>query len=148
LKRADERPAIHPILAARVGTLALGLHPPVHAQSTGPDSAPAQIEAMVPARAGVADTATAQAFDTAVQDCERCHWLPAIEQLVRLAERDHAQAARMAMQRSRDGPGLYGQAFALSAGQVERFTRVRWQYNARTPRVPVEHDRGQEPGPS
>lgn len=116
-----------PILAALVGTVALCRHPLVRAQSTGPHSVTAQIEAMVLARAGAADTATAQAFDTALQDYERCHWLPAFEQLVRLAERDHAQAARMAMQMYQHGPGLYGQTFALSPGQVERFTRVRWQ---------------------
>ena len=116
-----------PNLAALVGTLALCLHPPATAQSTGPDSATAQIEAMVPARASAADAATAEAFDTALQDYARCHWLPAFEQLVRLADRDHAQAARMAMQMYRYGPGLFGQTFALSPGQVERFTRVRWQ---------------------
>lgn len=114
-----------PILVALVGTLALCLHPSAKAQSTGPDSVTAQIEAMVPARAGAADTATAQAFDTALQAYERCHWLQAFEQLVRLAERDHAQAARMAMQMYKHGPGLYGQTFALAPGQVERFTRVR-----------------------
>ncbi len=116
-----------PILAVLVGTLALGLHPPVQAQSTGSDGTLAQIEAMMPARTSAADTATAQAFDTALQDYERCHWLPAFEQLVRLADRDHAHAARMAMQMHQYGPGLYGQAFALSPGQVERFARARWQ---------------------
>ncbi|MDP1900983.1 MAG: hypothetical protein Q8K96_11080 [Rubrivivax sp.] len=116
-----------PILAVLVGALVLGMHPPVQAQSTGSDGALAQIEAMMTARASATDTATAQAFDTALQDYERCHWLLAFEQLVRLADRDHEHAARMAMQMHRYGPGLYGQAFALSPGQVERYARVQWQ---------------------
>lgn len=116
-----------PMLATLVGTLALCPYLPVKAQATGPDSATAQIEAVVAAHARAADTATAPAFDTALQDYERCHWRLAFEQLVRLAEQDHVQAARMAMQMVRHGPGLYGQAFVLSPAQVERIARVRWQ---------------------
>jgi hypothetical protein len=124
----------HPtLLAALLGTLALGMHPPVLAQSPGSDGALAQIGAMMPAQAGAADTATAQAFDTAMEDYERCHWLLAFEQLVRLADRGHVHAARMAMQMHQYGPGLYGQAFALPPGQVERFAQARWQAQVRQP---------------
>lgn len=115
-----------------VGILALGMHPPAKAQSTIADSTTSQTEGMAPARASAADIATAQAFDTALHDYERCLWLPAFEQLVRLADRGHAHAARMVMQMHQYGPGLYGQAFALSAGEMERFARVRWQ-------APVTH---------
>lgn len=115
------------LLATLVGTLALCPYLPAKAQSTGTESATAQIEAVPAAHESAADIATAQAFDTALQDYERCHWLPAFQQFVRLAERDHVQAARMAMQMVQHGPGLFGRTFALSPGQVERFTRLRWQ---------------------
>ena len=114
-------------LAMLVGILALGMHPPAEAQSARADSTTSHIEGMAPALAGAADIATTKAFDTALQDYERCRWLPAFEQLVRLADRGHAQSARMVMQMHQYGPALYGQAFALSPGQMDRFARVQWQ---------------------
>ena len=112
-------------LALLVGTLSLSMHPPATAQGTRTGSPTSQIEDAALASASAAEIATAQAFDTALQDYERCHWLSAFEQLLRLADRGHAQAARMAMQMVRYGPALYGQTFALSPGQMERFTRAR-----------------------
>ncbi len=122
-----------PILAVLIGTLALGMHPPVHAQGTGTDGTLTQIDAVMPAPASAVDTATALAFDTALQDYDRCHWLLAFEQVVLLADRGHVHAARMAMQMHQYGPGLYGQTFALLPGQVERFARARWQAQVAPP---------------
>ena len=114
-------------LAMLVGILALGMHPPAEAQSARADSTISQIEDMALARASAVETGTAQVFETALQVYERCHWLPAFEQLVRLADRGHAQSARLVMQMHQYGPALYGQAFALSPGQMDRFARVQWQ---------------------
>jgi len=122
-----------PTLAVLVGTLALGMHPPVQAQSGGSDGTLAQVEVAMPLRENAADTATAQAFDTALHDYERCHWLLAFQQLVLLADTGHAHAARMVMQMHQNGPGLYGQAFSLLPGQVERFARARWQAQVTQP---------------
>jgi hypothetical protein len=114
-------------LAVLVGILALGMHPPAKAQSARADSTISQIEDMALARASAVETGTAQAFETALQVYERCHWLPAFEQLVRLADRGHAQSARLVMQMHQYGPALFGQAFALSPDEMDRFARVRWQ---------------------
>ena len=114
-----------PILAVLVGTLALAMHPPVQAQNIGSDGTMAQTDAVLPTRASAVDTATAQACDTALQDYERCHWLLAFEQLVLLADRGHAHAARMAMQMHQYGSALYGQVFVLLPGQMGRFARAR-----------------------
>lgn len=69
--------------------------------------------------------AVAQAFDAALQAYERCHWSLAFEQLVRLADQGHADAARMASEMHKYGPALYAQAFVLSLPQRERFARLR-----------------------
>ena len=115
------------IPAMLVGTHALGMHPPAKAQSARADSTTSQIEDVALARASAAEASSAQAFDAALQVHERCHWLPAFEQLVRLVDRSHAQSPRMVMQVHQYGPALYGQAFALSPGEIDRFARVRWQ---------------------
>lgn len=122
-----------PILALLVVTLASAMHPPVQAQSTGSDRTMAQIDAVMPTGASAVDTPTAQAFDAALQDYERCHWRLAFEQLVLLADRGHPQSARIVMQMHRHGPALYGEAFVLLPGQVERFARARQQARATQP---------------
>jgi hypothetical protein len=63
-------------LAMLVGILALGMHPPAEAQSARADSTTSHIEGMAPALAGAADIATTKAFDTALQDYERCTGCP------------------------------------------------------------------------
>lgn len=114
-------------LVMLVGTLVLGMHPPAKAQGTRADSPASPIAGAALAHVSALDTATAQSFDAALQDYERCHWLSAFEQLVRLADRGHAHSARTVMQMHRYGSALYGQEFALSPGEVHRFARVRWQ---------------------
>lgn len=98
-----------PMLAALACLLSLSLHPAAQAQGKQPD------------------IMLAQAFDTAQQDYERCHWRLAFEQLGQLADSGHAPAARMVMQMARFGPRLYGQTFTLSPAQVERYIQLQWQ---------------------
>jgi len=102
-----------PMLAALFSALGLYVTAPVQAQPSVPDVVP--------------DAAQAQAFDTALQSYERCHWTLAFDQLVHLAERDHAPAARMAVQMHRYGLTLYGQTFVLSSQQAGRLAQVRLQ---------------------
>lgn len=106
-------PRHFPVIVAVIGMLALALHGPGFAQTQGSEP--------------MADQAakTEQAFYTALQDYERCHWLLAFEQLVLLADQGHPEASRMAMQMRHYGPGLYGQTFTLLPGQAERFARAR-----------------------
>ena len=80
--------------------------------------------------AGTASAQTAdapdsrQAFDAAMAAYERNHWDEAFAALVRLADRGHPEAARMALQMWRFGPKLYQTNFSASAVQVERWTQL------------------------
>jgi hypothetical protein len=80
--------------------------------------------------AGAASAQTAdapdalQAFDAAIAAYERNHWDEAFAALVRLADRGHPEAARMALQMWRFGPKLYQTNFSASAVQVERWTQL------------------------
>ena len=55
---------------------------------------------------------------------ERNHWDEAFTALVRLADRGHPDAARVALQMWRYGPILYRASFSASAAQVERWTQL------------------------
>ncbi len=74
---------------------------------------------------GSAAQASAQAlderFDDAMQTYERNHWSQAFEAFRQLAEQGHADAARLVVQMHWQGARLYGQRFALSPLQVQRF---------------------------
>ena len=63
-------------------------------------------------------------FDAAMVAYERNHWDEAFAALVRLADRGHPEAARMALQMWRFGPKLYQANFSASAVQVERWTQL------------------------
>jgi hypothetical protein len=65
-----------------------------------------------------------QAFDVALLAYERNQWPEAFSALVRLADRGHPEAARMALQMWRHGPKLYQTSFSASATQVERWTQL------------------------
>ncbi len=65
-----------------------------------------------------------QDFDAAMASYERNHWDEAFAALVRLADRGHPEAARMALQMWRFGPKLYQSNFSASAAQVERWTQL------------------------
>ena len=93
---------------------------------------PAQAPALAAAgAASAAQTSIAQPmagvserFAEALAAYERNHWREAHRLLVLLADDGHAEAARMALLMWRHGPSLYGQPFAASAAQVERWTRL------------------------
>lgn len=71
------------------------------------------------------DAAMAVAYDEALAEYERCHWPEAFQALAQLADRGHAQAARVALQMRRFGPALYGWTFTASAAQIGRWTLLR-----------------------
>lgn len=85
---------------------------------------------VVPLVAGAASAQTAaapdafQAFDAAMVAYERNHWDEAFAALGRLADRGHAEAARLALQMWGFGPKLYQKNFSASAAQVERWTQM------------------------
>lgn len=56
-----------------------------------------------------------------MQAYERNHWPQAFEAFRQLAEQGHVDAARLVMQMHWHGARLYGQRFALSPLQVQRF---------------------------
>lgn len=60
-------------------------------------------------------------FDAAMSSYERCHWALVFEQLAALADRGHAEAARIALQMERHGPALYATRFGASAQQRDRW---------------------------
>ena len=62
-------------------------------------------------------------FDDAMQAYERNHWSLAFEAFLALAEQGHVDAARLMMQMHWHGTRLYGQSFALTPLQLERFRR-------------------------
>lgn len=64
-------------------------------------------------------------FNEALLAYERNHWLQAYDEFTLLAERGHADAARMVVQMHRHGPALYGQHFALSPLQQQRLAQQR-----------------------
>lgn len=115
------------MLLTVIGASALCMAAPVQAQHAASDGVSAQAAAVAPAPGRRPDLVMAQAFDTALQAYERCHWAVAFEQLLGLAEDDHVQAARMALQMHRYGPALYGQAFGLSPLQHARLVRLQVQ---------------------
>jgi hypothetical protein len=107
--------------ASLVAVLVLIAAPSAKAQGSGSDATRATVESV----AQSADPSDAEAFEAAREAYEHCHWALAFGQLVRLAERGHAAAARQAMQMHRSAPALYGELFPLSEQQLERFARVR-----------------------
>jgi hypothetical protein len=68
---------------------------------------------------------TARQFDDAIEAYEHCHWLQSFNALASLADRGHAEAARIVMQMQRFGPALYGQRFAMTPEQGERWAAAR-----------------------
>ncbi len=68
---------------------------------------------------------SALAFDTALLAYERNHWDAAFATLVQLADRGHAEAARMALQMWRFGPKLYQTNFSANAEQANRWAQLR-----------------------
>lgn len=105
-----------PLLAALLSALGLCVTAPAQAQRSAPDVVP--------------DAAQPQAFDSALQAYERCHRTLAFDQLLRLAERGHAPAVRMAVQMHRYGSTLYGPTFVWSAQQARRLAQVNLQMQA------------------
>lgn len=75
---------------------------------------------------------TVAAFDAALLAHERNHWDEAYAALVRLADRGHPDAARMAQQMWRYGPQLYGTAFKAQPEQVARWTKLPGCAESRT----------------
>ncbi len=67
----------------------------------------------------------ADRFDAAMQAYERNQWPQAFDALRQLAELGHADASRVVMQMHQHGLQLYGQQFALTAGQLARFSQQR-----------------------
>ena len=73
---------------------------------------------------------TAAAFDNALVAYERNHWDSAYAAFTALADQGHPEAARLALQMWRHGPGLYRQSFPASAHQLARWSRV-WRCGAK-----------------
>jgi hypothetical protein len=63
-------------------------------------------------------------FDSAMAAYERNHWDQAYADFTALADKGHAEAARIALQMWRHGPALYQRSFAANAHQVARWSRV------------------------
>lgn len=72
------------------------------------------------------------AFDAALVAYERNHWDQAYTALVRLADRGHPEAARMAQQMWRYGPQLYGTTFKAQPEQVARWMQLLGCAESRT----------------
>lgn len=70
-------------------------------------------------------TETARQFDQAIEAYEHCRWLQSFNALASLADRGHAEATRIVMQMQRFGPALYGQQFAMTPEQGERWGAAR-----------------------
>jgi hypothetical protein len=68
---------------------------------------------------------TADAFDEALIEYERCHWAAAWELLARLADRGHPRAARLALDMHRFGPRLFGGAFSADAARLASWETSR-----------------------
>lgn len=68
---------------------------------------------------------TVRQFDQAIESYEHCRWLQSFDALASLADRGHAEAARIVMQMQRFGPALYGQQFAMTPEQGERWAAAR-----------------------
>jgi hypothetical protein len=60
-------------------------------------------------------------IESALLDYDNCHWLPAFESFVRLADAGDPVAARIATWMVRLGPTLYGRHFAASNARVTRW---------------------------
>lgn len=94
----------------------------------------AQAQAVPDAPAAPTREASSQTLDNRFNDAllayERNHWLQAFDEFTLLAEQGHADAARMAMQMHRQGPRLYGQHFALTPLQQQRFAQHRLRTQA------------------
>ena len=70
------------------------------------------------------DADTKTHFDEAMSLYEQCKWTPAFEQLVNLADGGHAEAARVALLMSRNGPALYGTQFGTNASQRKHWLAI------------------------
>ena len=67
------------------------------------------------------DNADAAAVDLAHAAYERNHWHQAYGAFAALADRGHAESARIALQMVRRGPALYGTAFRAGDEQLRRW---------------------------
>jgi hypothetical protein len=80
-----------------------------------------------PVAAGPADAAAASStarFAEALQLYRSGRWAAAYGRFVKLADRGHADAARMALMMLRHGPDLYDTEWAATPEQVAVWTRV------------------------
>ncbi|MEZ5662884.1 MAG: hypothetical protein R3E94_05050 [Burkholderiaceae bacterium] len=64
------------------------------------------------------------AFEVALQNYEDCRWQLAFDGLSRQADQGHGDAARIANLMVRYGRTLYGQAFAASEAQMQRWRAI------------------------
>jgi hypothetical protein len=62
-----------------------------------------------------------QRHAAALAEYEACHWATAYQTFAVLAEEGHRPAARIALLMAARGPALYGQSFAASAAQRQRW---------------------------
>lgn len=69
-------------------------------------------------------TANDASAKAALQHYEDCHWSIAFDLLARLADAGDGVAARITALMVRFGPTLYGQRFAASSEQLERWRRI------------------------
>ena len=100
-----------PLLPFVFAAAFIGMGTPVLAQPTSASTSQASSRALV------------DRFDDAMQAYERNHWPQAFEAFLALAEQGHVDATRLVMQMHWHGARLYGQRFALTALQMERFSQ-------------------------
>lgn len=77
-----------------------------------------------PAAGAMTDAAADSAFEAAQEAYERSQWAAAYDGFAALADRGHAEAARIALQMVRHGPALYGQAFSAGAQRLQRWSAL------------------------
>lgn len=67
---------------------------------------------------------TERTFDEAMAQYERCKWSAAFVKLAELADRGHAESARIAWLMARYGPKLFGGPQEASRTQIEHWRDV------------------------
>lgn len=79
------------------------------------------------AQSGFAQSASeaqlAREFEAAMAEYEANRWQQAFDALAELADKGHAEAARMALRMKRFGPKLYGREFVASGRQEELWAK-------------------------
>ena len=83
------------------------------------------------------DTALNADFAIAMKQFRLGRWADAYGKFSRLADRDHADAARMALLMVRYGPSLFGSGWGASQPQLDRWGRL-----ALTPMAAVKSESG------